>query len=357
MKKNLNRRDFLKISGLALSALAFTDDFPPERYEYEPAKIGRVTYESISVFELPKVDARQLSYRFRDSLMNLYETFESEDGPLYNPVWHRIWGGYVHSSYVQPVAVELNQPRESVPEYGLLTKVSVPYSQPYNYTTQDGWTPNEDGFFLYYDSTHWITDVVEGPDGLPWYQITDELYNAYKYYLPAPHLKVFDFEDLAPISEDVPPDEKRIEVSLTRQRLIAYEGDKEVMNTKISSGIPRSVPQGSLPSKTPVGQHRIISKLPSKHMGQTRLTDNLSDPSLPGVPWTMFFDERGYALHGAYWHSNFGAQMSRGCVNMSIEDSMWLFRWSTPVWRPEEVVDLTGWEARGNGTRVDVVED
>ena len=96
--------------------------------------------------------------------------------------------------------------------------------------------------------------------------------------------------------------------------------------------------------------------MPSKHMGETRLTDDLGDPSLPGVPWTMFFAEGGYALHGAYWHSNFGAQMSRGCINLSMEDSLWLFRWTTPVWRPEEVVDLSGWEVRGRGTRVDVVE-
>ena len=69
----------------------------------------------------------------------------------------------------------------------------------------------------------------------------------------------------------------------------------------------------------------------------------------------MFFAEGGYALHGAYWHSNFGAPMSRGCVNLSNQDSHWLFRWTTPVWRPEDVVDQGGWEARGRGTRVDVV--
>ena len=53
--------------------------------------------------------------------------------------------------------------------------MSVPYSQPYNFTSQDGWQINPD-FFLYYNSTHWITDLVEGPDREPWYQITDELY-------------------------------------------------------------------------------------------------------------------------------------------------------------------------------------
>jgi lipoprotein-anchoring transpeptidase ErfK/SrfK len=321
----------------------------------EPLQLGRVAYHSISVFDAPRVDARTVGYLFRDTLLNLYERLEPETGPGYNPVWYRVWGGYVHSAFIQPVATRLNSPLERVPEYGLLTEVSVPYSQPYNYSTQDGWGINQD-FFLYYRSTHWITDIVEGPDRRPWYQITDELDGRFKYYLPAAHLRPFEFKELAPLSTDVPAEEKRIEVSLIHQRLIAYEGDREVFRTQISSGINRRVPQGTLPTKTPVGVHYLYSKMPSKHMGQTRLTDDLGDPSLPGVPWTMFFATGGYALHGAYWHSNFGAQMSRGCVNMSMEDSLWLFRWTTPYFHVEEVADQSGWEERGRGTRVDVIE-
>jgi len=40
---------------------------------------------------------------------------------------------------------------------------------------------------------------------------------------------------------------------------------------------------------------------------------------------------------------------------MSIEDSRWLFRWTTPVFNLEDVTDPGGWEVRGQGTRVDVV--
>ncbi len=356
MKKQLSRREFLKIGGLALGGLAFSGDFPPGRWEFEPAQLGRVAYHSISVFDDPRVDARTVGYRFRDTLLNLYERVEPEAGPLYNPVWYRVWGGYVHSAFVQEVAVRMNEPLDSVPAYGVLTEVSVPYSQPYNFTRENGWEPNLD-FHLYYQSTHWITDVVEGPDGEPWYQITDELYGAFKYYLPAAHLRPFTPEEVAPLAEDVPADDKWIEVSLLHQRLTAYEGDQQVFQVKISSGVTRSVPKGQLPTKTPVGTHYIESKMPSKHMGQTRLTDELGDPSLPGVPWTMFFATGGYALHGTYWHSNFGAQMSRGCVNLRTEDALWLFRWTTPVWRMEEIVDQSGWEKRGLGTRVEVIEE
>ncbi|MGD2026325.1 MAG: L,D-transpeptidase [Anaerolineales bacterium] len=356
MKKKLSRRDFLKLGGMALTGLAFDTDFPPGRYEANPVPVGRITYRSISVFDEPHVDARTVGYRFRDDLINLYEHLEPESGPEYNPVWYRIWGGYVHSAYVQPVEVRLQTPLESVPEYGRLAEISVPYSQPLNYSSRLGWEVNPD-FYLYYKSTHWITDVVEGPDGQPWYQITSELYRHFQYYIPAAHMRPFEFSELAPVATDVPPEDKRIVVRLLHQDLTAFEGDQQVLYCDISSGVNRSVPEGQLPTRTPGGNHRIESKMPSKHMGQNRLTDNLGDPSLPGVPWTMFFAIGGYALHGAYWHNNFGAQMSHGCVNMTMEDSLWLFRWTTPVFRLDEVQDESGWEVRGRGTRVDVVAE
>ncbi len=54
---------------------------------------------------------------------------------------------------------------------------------------------------------------------------------------------------------------------------------------------------------------------------------------LPGVPYTMYF-YKGYALHGTYWHNNFGHPMSHGCVNLRTSDAGWLFNWAsvgTPV--------------------------
>ncbi len=85
-------------------------------------------------------------------------------------------------------------------------------------------------------------------------------------------------------------------------------------------------------------------------MGNARLTDNLDDYILLGVPWTSFFVETGVALHGTYWHNNFGWPMSRGCVNLRTEDAKWLFRWTVPVSEPSE------WEKTGYGTQVIVSE-
>jgi lipoprotein-anchoring transpeptidase ErfK/SrfK len=49
---------------------------------------------------------------------------------------------------------------------------------------------------------------------------------------------------------------------------------------------------------------------------------------LPNVPYTMYF-YRGYAIHGTYWHHNFGTPMSHGCVNMYTPDAEWMFYFSS----------------------------
>ncbi|HSJ89426.1 MAG TPA: L,D-transpeptidase, partial [Anaerolineales bacterium] len=49
---------------------------------------------------------------------------------------------------------------------------------------------------------------------------------------------------------------------------------------------------------------------------------------LRDVPWVMFFYE-DYGFHGTYWHNNFGMPMSRGCVNLSVDDAAWLYQWAS----------------------------
>jgi lipoprotein-anchoring transpeptidase ErfK/SrfK len=49
--------------------------------------------------------------------------------------------------------------------------------------------------------------------------------------------------------------------------------------------------------------------------------------NLPNVPYTMYF-YRGYAIHGTYWHNNFGSPMSHGCVNLATPDAQWLYNWA-----------------------------
>ena len=51
---------------------------------------------------------------------------------------------------------------------------------------------------------------------------------------------------------------------------------------------------------------------------------------LPGVPWVSYFSGNGAAIHGTYWHNDYGTPKSSGCLNVRPEDAKWLFRWTLP---------------------------
>jgi LysM repeat protein len=104
-----------------------------------------------------------------------------------------------------------------------------------------------------------------------------------------------------------------IDVDLSSQTVRAYQGNTVVRSMVVSTGIARY--------PTPPGRYKIYAKYPSVTM---------SGPGyyLPGVPHTMFF-YRGYALHGTYWHSNFGRPMSHGCINLTRSDAAWLYAWAS----------------------------
>jgi hypothetical protein len=211
-----------------------------------------------------------------------------------------------------------------------------------------GWQPHH--FRLYYETTHWITAIVEGPNHQAWYELTSEVTDYLVYYVPAIHLRPITAEELTPLSPEVPAEEKRIEILLERQFLTAYEGEKVVFGAYISSGMGhKDVPSGT---RTLKGVYHITSKSPSKHMGRLSASGAPGTYSLPGVPWTSFFIyDSGVALHGTFWHNNFGAPMSHGCVNMRNADAKWIFRWVTPVYA-YPIQNRRGWDVRGRGTRI-----
>lgn len=111
--------------------------------------------------------------------------------------------------------------------------------------------------------------------------------------------------------------ERWVDVNLSSQTLTAYEGDFAVMNTLISSGLP------AWPTVT--GQFRVYLRYESQTMDGSRLG---YDYYLTGVPYVMYFYQ-DYALHGTYWHSNFGYPMSHGCVNLETSEAEWLFNFTT----------------------------
>lgn len=106
--------------------------------------------------------------------------------------------------------------------------------------------------------------------------------------------------------------QKWIEIDLSKQRLAARVGDRIVKTMVISSGKART--------PTPKGTFRIYAKYRKIRMRGPGY-------NLPNVPHTMFF-RGGYAIHGTYWHTNFGRPMSHGCINLKKKDAKWLYKWA-----------------------------
>jgi len=116
----------------------------------------------------------------------------------------------------------------------------------------------------------------------------------------------------APAPVSAPTGGKWIDINTATQGLVAYEGQRPVYWATVSTGT----------SWTPTvkGRFRIQSKLRSGTMAGPGYY-------LPNVPHIMNF-YGGYAIHGTYWHNNFGWPMSHGCVNMRISDAQWLYNWA-----------------------------
>jgi lipoprotein-anchoring transpeptidase ErfK/SrfK len=111
---------------------------------------------------------------------------------------------------------------------------------------------------------------------------------------------------------------RAIVVSISQQRIYAFENGNMVHTHLVSTGRPET--------PTVLGDYEVYVKF---------VADDMSGPDyfLPQVPYTMYF-YRGYAIHGTYWHSAFGRTMSHGCVNLPVHEAQWFFEFAsvgTPV--------------------------
>lgn len=352
-----SRREFLKLSGLSAAAfagLAFEaalpgfKPWPTEEFNAPTQMQGRVTISAIYLYQEPDFKSPRNGSLKRDTVFRILQEIDSPRGPGYNPRWYRLDGGYLHSAYTQRVDHNhLNRPLDLIPEGGQLGEVSLPLVDSFRRLRNLEWLPL---WRLYYQSTHWITHLEQSPDGTVWYGLTDELLHV-QYYVPATSLRPIQANELTPISPEVPAKEKHIEVSISEQNLRAYEGSQLVRTAQISTGIhTKNLPPDVLPTDTPIGNFHIQVKVPSKHMGDGRLTSDIEAYELLGVPWVSFFHKDGIAFHGTYWHDNFGNKMSHGCVNLRNEDAKWLYRWSEPSAGQQD------WNKKGWGTLAKISE-
>jgi hypothetical protein len=230
-----------------------------------------------------------------------------------NPIWYETDGGFIHSGYVQPVE---NRPSDEiiqeVAEPGFWADVCVPMieSRPKPgspYVTRT----------LYYATVYRVIGAVSDSDGAWWYQLKEGITWSPGPYVPSWSMRRITPEQMAPISPGQP--DKRIEINIDVQLLTCYEGDRSVFATRISSGLSGTA--------TPRGEHRLVLK-----RGTSRMTGGSGSGyyDLPGVPFPAYFTWNGVAIHGTYWHNDYGRRHSHGCVNVTPEAALWIFRWCDP---------------------------
>ena len=217
---SLNRRDFLKLWGSSLFTLArsrLRAWLPPDE-DTTPLGLGRVTIGAIGLYEEPDFASPRIKYLTRDSLVDIVSEVDSPHGPVRNPRWYRLVGGYAHSGYIQRVDnAHLNPPLAMIPRRGRLGEISVPYTQSMRKIFTDHW---EAVYRLYYGAVFWITGFIQGPDGESWYELTDDLLGI-RYCIPTGHIRPIPRVELAPLSPEVPAGEKHILISVAEQRLRA----------------------------------------------------------------------------------------------------------------------------------------
>ncbi|HLE14735.1 MAG TPA: L,D-transpeptidase [Anaerolineales bacterium] len=335
----ISRREFLRLGGLGFASALFpgfsrlTDQTVPLQ--------GRVTEAKVVVFDRPSLIGNPVKTYWKDMILSVAEATVGDEEPDHNRIWYRIEGeGYVHSGGVQPVQTRLNQPDQDIPGEGALAEVTVPF-------TDAHWGPGKIfpfAYRFYYETTYWVTDLVEDERGSSWYRVQDDKWDL-SFFAPATHLRLIPREELAPLSPLIHPEGKRLEVRLGEQLVVAYEWKRPVFMARAATGAVFS--NGRF--ETPVGRHMTFHKRPTRHMAAGDLASNGYD--LPGVPWISYITEKGVAIHGTYWHNDFGRPRSHGCINLTPGAAKWIYRWTLPP-VPAKTQDVY----ENYGTQVDVVE-
>jgi hypothetical protein len=356
MKQNISRRDFLKIAGAGLGAMAFRpyrsdilQNFSqPKRLPEFPKSeiIGRVVDVGIDLRNSPLYDPNvnnTISELNADTLVEWGREVVGRVVGLTNQRYVETPQGYIYSSVLQPTRNLPNTPINEIPagQPGFWAEVTVPYVElAHEGTVHSPWLRDHIDYNfpprLYYGQVVWM-DKIRTDNGFVEYRWNEDVnghgygYGAYGelYWADGAAFKVLTDEDVAPIHPDIDPNEKKIQANLDYQTLSCYEGTKEVYFCRIASGIGYDPQTGQLDEKlaTPVGNLLTHWKIISLNMTAGTFQSGYSTPA---VPWSTMISGDGVAVHGAFWHNAFGEKRSHGCINVSPEDAKWIFRWSTP---------------------------
>jgi hypothetical protein len=127
------------------------------------------------------------------------------------------------------------------------------------------------------------------------------------------------------------------------QQMIALRsfGTGPIYVTLISSGLPER--------PSPLGVFHLQYKLAYHSMGN--LPNSADQYFVENVPWTMYFLPN-YAIHGAYWHNEFGNRRSHGCVNLAPRDARYIYERVPPHQQASFFRTFTSDQAPGAVVRV-----
>jgi hypothetical protein len=323
--RRITRRDFLKLAGSALCAAAFmpltnieqvlaAESGPDGESLPPPASLGRVAAWQVTIHALPRQNARVIRAASMDQVLRLSAQVSGEAVLPHNSIWYRTEGGFVHSAWVQPVENSLNTPEPEWAAWKFWGEVTVPFSDA-------RLAPDSKAalyFRLYYSSVFRIIAAAQNRDGQWWYRLQDGITWAPGPFVPAAHMRRIDPLELMPVSPAVA--DKRIEVDLTKQLIVAFEDNVPVMVSRVASGYGIHA--------TPRGKHVILSKSPASRMTGGQGADYYD---LPGVPFPTYFTPQRAGIHGTYWHNDFGRPRSHGCLNVPPAVARWFWRWTMPA--------------------------
>jgi lipoprotein-anchoring transpeptidase ErfK/SrfK len=327
--QDLSRRSFLKLTGASLLSLFL---LPWNNVTNKASKLasnagevsslGRVVNNRATLRKSPTLNADILQRYHMDMIIPITGITLSDDPQDYNRIWYEINNGegYTYSGGIQPVEVNYNPVVKGIPENGALAEVTVPY-------TDAVWTIKRSSgtaYRYYSGTTHWIYAVEQDEKGSWWYRVRDDKLG-YFYYVNATHLHLVLPTEISPLSTEVPLEEKRIEIRLAEQVVMAYEGDKPVFMSRAATGA--KFRDGDY--RTKPGTYLTNRKRPSRHMaaGEPGVGSGFD---LPGVPWVCYLTVSGVSLHGTYWHNDFGSPRSHGCINLPTSAARWFYRWTNP---------------------------
>jgi hypothetical protein len=346
MSRRMSRRDFLKLGSSALAAsvvpswkaLTLPDAYLPQLSTEPLGRMGRALGGGVAFYDKPERGATRLAYRGRDDSFDIIGEVRSPGLNAHNDLWYETPEGYAFSAWVQPMLKYAPQPTFfDLGEWGLWGEVCQPY-------TSAKIAPHitaAEKYRYYYGTTYHILGVQRDDQGNDWYQAFDELPPTTSYWLPAQDVRIFPRSELAPISPFV--GDKRVEVDLTEQLVTCFENGQVVYSCGCASGAAFTMEDGSIANfGTPRGDHTVLLKQASRHMvGEDENSPDYFD--LPGVPWDTFFDLEGRAIHGTYWHNDYGVPRSHGCVNVSIDSARWIYRWTHPIGGYEDDYIQSNW--------------